>query len=187
MAKAVGVQVPPPAPRRLRKAEPRAPQRPRAMTGMSARAPHPDDALMQATETLSEGLKREIAVTVDAAELDAKLNERIEEMKGTVRLKGFRPGKVPAKHLRQVYGRSIMTEVMEKTVTDTSRQILDERKERPAFQPDIAFPEDKDRMEQVIKGEADLTFDLKFEVLPEIKVTELNQIELEKPVAEVGD
>ncbi|MEL6422003.1 MAG: trigger factor [Pseudomonadota bacterium] len=142
---------------------------------------------MQATETLSEGLKREIAVTVDAAELDAKLNERIEEMKGTVRLKGFRPGKVPAKHLRQVYGRSIMTEVMEKTVTDTSRQILDERKERPAFQPDIAFPEDKDRMEQVIKGEADLTFDLKFEVLPEIKVTELNQIALEKPVAEVGD
>jgi len=142
---------------------------------------------MQVTETVSEGLKRELSVVVGADELDAKLSERIDEMKGTVRLKGFRPGKVPAKHLRQVYGRSIMAEVMEKTVRDTSSKIIDDRKERPAFQPDVQLPEDKDVMEKVIKGEADLSFDLKFEILPEIKVTELGQITLEKPVAEVSD
>ncbi|MEL7542228.1 MAG: trigger factor family protein, partial [Pseudomonadota bacterium] len=101
---------------------------------------------MQVTETVSEGLKREIAVTVGADELDAKLTEKIDEMKGSVRLKGFRPGKVPAKHLRQVYGRSIMSEVMEKTVNETSKKILDERNERPAFQPDVKFSEDKDEM-----------------------------------------
>ncbi|MEO0619424.1 MAG: trigger factor [Pseudomonadota bacterium] len=142
---------------------------------------------MQVTETVSEGLKREIAVTVGADELDAKLTEKIDEMKGSVRLKGFRPGKVPAKHLRQIYGRSIMSEVMEKTVNETSKRILDERNERPAFQPDVKFSEDKDEMERVIKGEADLKFDLKFEILPEIKITELSQLQLEKPVADVGE
>lgn len=142
---------------------------------------------MQVTETVSDGLKRELNVVVAAADLDAKLNERIDEMKGTVRLKGFRPGKVPAKHLRQVYGRSIMAEVMEKTVRDTSSKIIDDRKERPAFQPDVKMSDDKDVMEKVIKGEADLSFDLKFEILPEIKVTELSKIELERPVAEVSD
>ena len=143
--------------------------------------------IMQVTETVSEGLKRELNVVVAAADLDAKLNERIDEMKGSVRLKGFRPGKVPAKHLRQVYGRSIMAEVMEKTVRDTSSKIIDERKERPAFQPDVQLPQDKDVMEKVIKGEADLSFDLKFEILPEFKVTDLGEIELEKPVAEVSE
>jgi len=142
---------------------------------------------MQVTETVSEGLTRELSVVVGADELDARLTERIDEMKGTVRLKGFRPGKVPATHLRKIYGRSIMAEVMEKTVSDTSRKILSERKERPAFQPDISFSEDKDEMEKVIKGEADLSYSLKFEILPEIQLTELSQLSLEKPVAEVSD
>jgi hypothetical protein len=65
---------------------------------------------MQVTETLSEGLKREYKVVVPAAELDAKVNSRLDEMKDKVRINGFRPGKVPVAHLKRMYGRSAMAE-----------------------------------------------------------------------------
>ena len=66
---------------------------------------------MQVTETLSEGLKREYKVVVPAAELDAKVNARLDELKDRVRINGFRPGKVPVTHLKRMYGRSAMAEV----------------------------------------------------------------------------
>ncbi|MEI9805462.1 MAG: trigger factor family protein [Pseudolabrys sp.] len=75
---------------------------------------------MQVTETLSEGLKREFKVVVPAAELDAKVNSRLDEMKDRVRINGFRPGKVPVAHLKRMYGRSAMAEVIEATVRDTT-------------------------------------------------------------------
>ncbi len=68
---------------------------------------------MQVTETLSEGLKREFAVVVPAAELEAKVNVRLDELKDRVKINGFRPGKVPVAHLKRVYGRSAMAEVIE--------------------------------------------------------------------------
>ena len=63
---------------------------------------------MQVNETLAEGLKRELKVTIPASELDARLSERLEELKSRVRIKGFRPGKVPVAHLRRVYGKAAM-------------------------------------------------------------------------------
>src|SRR5690606_35570153 len=62
------------------------------------------DSMMQVTETLNEGLKREIQVVVPAAEMEAKLLERLEDARGKIRLNGFRPGKVPVAHLRKMYG-----------------------------------------------------------------------------------
>jgi hypothetical protein len=82
---------------------------------------------MQVTETLSEGLKREFKVVVPAAELDAKVNVRLGELKDRVRINGFRPGKVPVAHLKRVYGRSAMAEVIEATVRDANNQIVSER------------------------------------------------------------
>ena len=61
---------------------------------------------MQITETLSEGLKRELRVVIGAAELDERLNAKLDELKDKVQLKGFRPGKVPIGHIKKVYGRS---------------------------------------------------------------------------------
>src|SRR5665647_1569884 len=81
---------------------------------------------MQVTETLSEGLKREFKVVVPAAELDAKVNEKLDEIKNRVRINGFRPGKVPVAHLKRMYGRSTMAEVIEATVRDTNNQIVSE-------------------------------------------------------------
>lgn len=142
---------------------------------------------MQVTETLSEGLKRELKVTVPASELDRRLNERLEEIKGEVQLKGFRPGRVPIAHLRRTYGKRIMPEVVERVVQETSRQALDEREERPALQPQISFGDDAPEIEKVIAGDGDLAYTMAFEIMPPIDAVEFSGIELKRPVAEVTD
>ena len=140
---------------------------------------------MQITETNNEGLKRALKVVVGADELGQRFTERLGEIRDRVQLKGFRKGKVPVPHLKKVFGRQLMAEILEQAVKETSSKAIEERKERPAAQPSVAFPEDKDEMERVLAGEADLAFSLTFEVLPEIKLTNLKKLKLERLVAEV--
>ncbi len=142
---------------------------------------------MQVTETVSEGLKRELKIVVQAPELQERVNSRLEEMKDKVRLKGFRPGMVPVEHLRKLYGRSVMAEVLEQTISETSKKALVERDERPADKPDISLPEDEKLVEGVIAGERDLEYTMSFEVLPEMELVDLRKLEIEKPVAEVAE
>lgn len=142
---------------------------------------------MQVTETRNEGLKRELKVVVGADELENQLVDRLNELKGQVRLRGFRPGKVPVAHLRKVYGRSVMAEVVQKAVDETSQQALTEREEQPAYQPEISLTEDEKEIEQVMEGKADLAFTMAFEVVPPFDIADLSGLKLEKPVAEVGD
>ena len=139
---------------------------------------------MQVTETVSEGLKRQLKVIVPAADLKARVEEKLEDLQGKVRLNGFRPGKVPLAHVRQLYGRSVMAEVLEQTVGETSTKALQDRQERPAFQPDIKLPEDKEAVERMIEGASDLEYTMSFEVLPKIELTDLHAITLEKEAAE---
>ena len=68
---------------------------------------------MNVTETLNEGLSRKLDVTIPASVLASKLDEKLDEVRGKVQLKGFRPGKVPVSHLKKVYGRSLMSEVLQ--------------------------------------------------------------------------
>ena len=110
---------------------------------------------MQVIETLSEGLKREFKVVVPAAELDAKVNVRLDELKDRVRINGFRPGKVPVAHLRRVYGRSAMAEVIEATVRDTNNQIVSERGYKLASDPKVTLPTEQAAVEKLIAGESD--------------------------------
>lgn len=142
---------------------------------------------MQVTETLSEGLKRELKVVIGSDELNERLNTKLDDLKDKVKLPGFRPGKVPVSHLKKVYGRSIMTEVVQQAVAETSSQALTDRNERPAFQPDIKLPDDKGTVEKVVEGAEDLEFTMSFEVLPQIELIDLKQIKIERPHAEVTD
>ena len=71
---------------------------------------------MPVTETLSEGLKREFKVTVPVSDLEARVSERLGDLKDRVRINGFRPGKVPVAHLKKVYGRSLMAETIETVI-----------------------------------------------------------------------
>ena len=142
---------------------------------------------MQVTETVSEGLKRELKVVINADVLDSKLSERLEDLKGRVQIKGFRPGKVPVAHLKRVYGRSVMAEIIQETVNETTKQALSDRDERPAFEPTVSLPEDEQEVEQIIAGKHDLSFTLGYEIFPAIELVNLEKVELEKDVADITD
>ena len=142
---------------------------------------------MQVTETLSDGLKRQLKVVVDAGEIGARFDARLHEIKDRVQLKGFRKGKVPVQHLKKLFGRSLMGEVLQQTIEEKSRAAIAERKERPAIQPHIQLPEDQQEIEKILSGQADLSFDMSFEVLPEIKLIDFSELRLERPVADVDD
>jgi trigger factor len=142
---------------------------------------------MQVTETLSEGLKREFRVVVPAAELDAKVNERLDELKGRVRIDGFRPGKVPVAHLRRVYGRAAMAEVIEATVRDANSQIVGERGFKLAAEPKVTMPEEQGAIEQVIAGKSDLDYKVAVEIVPQIDLPDFKNIKLTRPVSDVDD
>jgi trigger factor len=140
---------------------------------------------MQVTETVANGLKRELKVIIGQAELGARFDKRLDEVKDQVQIKGFRPGKVPAAHVKKMYGRSLMAEVLQQTLDETSRQAIVDRKERPALQPDIALTEDKDEIEKVMSGKADLAYTMKFEVLPDIALADMSGLQLVRETLDV--
>ena len=92
---------------------------------------------MNVTETISEGLKREFKVTISADDIDTKVTERLSELAPTLKLPGFRPGKVPTALVKKRFGQSVLGEVLEKSVNDSSQRALDDRGLRPAIQPSI--------------------------------------------------
>ncbi len=142
---------------------------------------------MQVTETLSEGLKREFKVVVPAAELDAKVNSRLDEMKDRVRINGFRPGKVPVAHLKRMYGRSAMAEVIEATVRDTNNQIVSERGFKLASEPKVTLPSEQAAVEKLIAGESDLDYTMALEIVPDIKLADFKTFKLTKLTTDVAD
>jgi trigger factor len=144
------------------------------------------EAEMNVTETSVEGLRRQLRVVIGADELEQRLSARLDELKGKARLKGFRPGHVPKEHLRKVYGRSVMAEVVQQAVAETSREALSQREERPAFQPTVGLPEDEAEIDKIFAGTSDLAYTLSFEVLPKFELMDFGKLALEKPVAAVN-
>lgn len=142
---------------------------------------------MQITESLNEGLKRELKVVLSVGELSEKMETRLNELKSQVRINGFRPGKVPVSHIRKLYGRSIMAEVVQQAVSDSSQEALEGRSERPAYQPEIALPDDQAEMETIMEGNGDLAYTMAFEVVPTFEVEDFSSLELEKRVAKVEE
>lgn len=141
---------------------------------------------MQVNETHSEGLKRGLTVTIPATELGSKLAERLDQLKDRVRIKGFRPGKVPVSHLRRVYGKAAMAEIVETVIGETTRQAISERGERAAMQPKVAMTEDEAEATRVLEGNADLTFTLEYEVLPTFELGDFKGLKIERPVLPVS-
>jgi len=141
---------------------------------------------MQVTETARDGLKRTLKVVIGKAELDERFNGRIDEIKDRVEIKGFRKGKVPVPHLKKVYGKALMVEVLEEALKDTSAKAIKERNERPAVQPQIEIDNAAGgEVDKVIAGEADLAYSMSFEVLPPIPIADLSTLKLERLAADV--
>jgi trigger factor len=142
---------------------------------------------MQVTETLSSGLKREFKVVATAAELGKELDSKLHEMAGRANIKGFRPGKVPVPHLKRMYGKALMAEVVQKTIDDQSKQVLAERNLKPAYQPEVKLPEEEKEVDAIMAGERDFAFSLAFEIIPTFELKDVSGVELTRHVVEVTD
>lgn len=143
---------------------------------------------MQVTETGRDGLKRTLKVVVAKAELGERFSVRLDEIKDQVQIKGFRKGKVPVPHLKKMYGKALMAEVLEQAVKDTSAKAIQERNERPAVQPKIEIVDQKDDMvDRIFNGQDDLAYSMSFEVLPPIPLADFSTLKLERLVSDVDD
>ncbi|MDH3740551.1 MAG: trigger factor [Hyphomicrobiales bacterium] len=142
---------------------------------------------MEVTETLNEGLKREFKVVVAAAQLEQQMMARLSELGATANIRGFRKGKVPITHLRKLYGKSVMAEVVQKTVEETSQQALVEKEVKPAYQPEIGMTEDEEEITSIIDGKADLAYTMSFEVVPPIDIDDFGKLDVLRHTVKVED
>jgi trigger factor len=139
---------------------------------------------MQIVEKSGEGLSRVYGVTVPAKDLNDKLETRIAEITPQLTIKGFRPGKVPPAHVRRLHGKALMAEVVEQTLSETTQKVIADANVRPAGDPDLKPEAD---LNAVIEGKADLSYELSFEVMPDIELMDLESISLSRPVYEPTD
>jgi len=143
--------------------------------------------VMQVTETVSDGLKREFKVVVTAADLASKVDGKLVELKDRVRINGFRPGKVPVAHLKRIYGRAVMAETIEAAVREANAQIITERGFKLVRDPQVTLPSEQGAVDLVISGDSDLAYTVAIEILPAIELADFKGIELERLNAEVTE
>src|SRR5262249_8579804 len=146
-----------------------------------------DLSIMEVTETLSDGLKREFQVQVPAADLEARVTERLSELKDRVQLRGFRPGKVPVAHLKKIYGKAVMAETIDAVIRELNAKSVSDPRLKLAMEPKVTLPTEQTEVEDVIGGKSDLAYTLAFEILPKIELGDFKGITLERQVADVTD
>lgn len=134
---------------------------------------------MQVKELKKDGLKHEMEVTLSANDIDQRVETRLQEVSKTIKMPGFRAGKVPLKMMKQKYGKAIMGEVLEIAVNETSSKILKDKGLKPALQPKIevkSFDEGKD-----------LVFSMAVEVLPDFEIKDFKGLKLQRLVSKPDD
>ncbi len=139
---------------------------------------------MQVVEKSNEGLSRVIAVTIPVAELNEKLEARIKEVAPQMKLKGFRPGKVPTAHVKKTFGRDLMGEIVNQQLNESTQKALDEAKIRPAAPAELKLISD---MDKVVAGQEDLTYEMSLEVMPNFKPVDPKTLKLKRPVYEASE
>jgi trigger factor len=139
---------------------------------------------MQITETVTEPLRREFVIVVGYGDLDEKLTGKITEMQPRIHLKGFRPGKAPVSFLKKTYGKSLMGEIVNDAINQSSEQLIKEKDLRPATTPRFDFVKP---LETVIKNKSDLEFTVKVDLMPEFELANLSELKAERLTAEVND
>ena len=134
---------------------------------------------MQVTETLNEGLKRGFTVVLPADQIEGKRTQKLAQLGRTLRLPGFRPGKVPAQVVRQRYGSAVTQEVVEESVEDATRELLSERGLRAAGQPRVDMGQ--------VQDQKDVEFKVEVELLPDIQLPNFSQLHLTRRRATPAD
>ncbi len=136
---------------------------------------------MQVTQTLNEGLKKGYSITVPAAELEAKVTEKLEEARKDFQMKGFRKGKAPAALMKKMFGKSVLGEAMQESIDAAVKAHFDETGDRPAIQPEV-----KMASEPWAEGQ-DVLVSMVYEALPDVPEVDFATMSLEKLVAEIDD
>lgn len=134
---------------------------------------------MEAIQTAADGLKREFKIVVDAKDIEFRLDARLEEIRKTANLPGFRPGKVPVSLLRKRYGDALRGEILEQAVTESSSQAISENNLRPALQPAIKITE--------FEPGGNLEYSMSVEVMPDIVLGDFSEIKLTRLIGEIVD
>lgn len=143
---------------------------------------------MQVTETLSEGLKREYKVVLAAADLATKVEAQLDEMRAKARINGFRPGKVPVAHLKRLYGRAIMADVMQDAVNEANRKIIEDNDLKLATPPKIELmPANDQELAEAFDAKTDLAYKVAVEVLPKFDVGSFQDVSIERLMAEIPE
>ena len=139
---------------------------------------------MQITSTVSEGLHREFTVVIPQNDLNARLTGKLEEMKPKLHLKGFRPGKAPVSFLKKTYGKSMMNEIVEAAVNESSQKAIVDNSLKPATPPTVDLVSE---YQQVVDGKSDLEFTVKVDLMPEFELADVAKLKVERLVGEVQD
>lgn len=137
---------------------------------------------MQVTETLNEGLKRGYTITVTAAELDAKVQEKLLEAQPEVEIKGFRKGKVPLAILKKQFGTRILGDAMQEAIDAAMKDHFDKSGDRPALQPEV----------KMVGGDAwkegqDVVVEMTYDALPPIPEVDAGKLKLDRLIVKADD
>ena len=135
---------------------------------------------MNYKETINKGLKRGYEVVIESKDLADGISQKTEEIRKTIKVDGFRPGKVPASIVNQKHGESIKAEVLNKLINDNVFSIVDEKKFRPIAQPKVDLKEKKNETDDTI-------FSFELELFPEIKLVDFQKIKIESFKVNIKD
>ncbi len=142
---------------------------------------------MQVTEISAHGLRREYKVVLPAADLASRLEGELVGMKDKVKINGFRPGKVPLSHLKRLYGRSVMSDVVQNAVNEANRKIVEDNGLRLALEPKIDLTSDQAEVERAMEAQGDLAFTVAVETIPSFDAGTFDDLTLERQVAEISE
>ena len=134
---------------------------------------------MKVTVENKKGLNKDLKIFIDKETMNSYMDEKYEEIKGTVNLKGFRPGKVPKEILKRQFGKAVFGEVLDKVLKDTSTKALEENKIKPAGQPKLdlkTYGEDKE-----------LEYVLSVTELPKVEIKSLENIKFDEYTVKIDD
>ena len=134
---------------------------------------------MKVTVENKKGLNKDIRVVIDKNTMNTYMNEKYEDIKNTVNLKGFRPGKVPKEILKRQFGKAVFSEVLDKVLKDTSTKALEENKIKPAGQPKLdlkTYGEDKE-----------LEYVLSVTELPKIDIKPITNIKFDQYTVKIDN
>ena len=134
---------------------------------------------MKISETRAEGLIREYAIVISAAEIDEKVSAKLAELATTVNMPGFRPGKVPLSVVKSRFGPQVQGEAMKNALDEGARQAIENNELRLASQPSVEITNYEDGK--------DLEAALSCEIMPAITMPDLAKLDIERPMLEADD